>query len=108
MTCKVNEQLAFNTKTTKDFFEQNNIVALKADTDKDPSTKSLLSEFGNSAEGLPYYAIYIPGETEPIHFQEFYTGPRKFIKKVSEATEKAESLASKNKGEETAILVKPN
>jgi thiol:disulfide interchange protein len=68
-TCKSNEFLSFNRKATFDFFKENNIAALKADyTNESPEIAELLDGFGNTTHGLPYYAIYHPQRSEPIHF----------------------------------------
>ncbi len=57
-----------NIPRTKRFFEQNNVVALKADKDKMPGVNDLLKELGNTATAIPYYAIFSPGMNRPIHF----------------------------------------
>jgi hypothetical protein len=43
-------------------------VPLKADRDKSDEVDFLLEKLGNKAKTIPYYAIYIPGQAEPIHF----------------------------------------
>ncbi len=83
-TCKTNEFTSFNRKATYDFFEQNNIVALKADnTEESKEIKMLLDGLGNTANGLPYYAIYDPARSEPLHFgSQTFLGPQDFISRI--------------------------
>lgn len=57
-----------NIRRTKKFFEENNVVALKADKDKSPEVNELLKELGNTATAIPYYAIFSPGTNSPDHF----------------------------------------
>ncbi len=57
-----------NIRSTKQFFESNGVVALKADKNESPEVNALLKELGNTATAIPYYAIYAPGLDEPIHF----------------------------------------
>ena len=57
-----------NIRSTKRFFEENNVVAVKADKDKMPGVNDLLKELGNTSTAIPYYAIFSPGLDEPIHF----------------------------------------
>ena len=68
MTCKANEAVALNIRSTKTFFDKNGVVALKADKDKNPGVNELLKRLGNTATAIPYYAIYSPGWSEPQHF----------------------------------------
>jgi thiol:disulfide interchange protein len=68
VTCKANEAVALNIRSTKKLFEENGVVALKADKDKMPGVNELLKELGNTATAIPYYAIYSPGWEEPVHF----------------------------------------
>ena len=57
-----------NVRSTKAFFEEHGVVAVKADKDKMPGVTELLVELGNTPGALPYYAIFAPGLNEPIHF----------------------------------------
>ncbi|MEZ6094527.1 MAG: protein-disulfide reductase DsbD family protein [Pirellulaceae bacterium] len=83
-TCKTNEFTSFNRKKTKQFFEENNIVALKADnTEESKEINRFLDQFGNTAHGLPYYAVYHPEKDEPLHFgAQTFTGPEHFINTI--------------------------
>lgn len=58
-------------KNTKEIFESNGIVTLKADKTDEYSAEPVdrkLVELGNTAKAIPYYAVYVPGKEEPIHF----------------------------------------
>ncbi len=57
-----------NVRSTKRFFEENGVVAVKADKDKMPGVSELLVELGNTPGALPYYAVFAPGLDKPIHF----------------------------------------
>lgn len=80
-----------NIRSTKRFFEDNNIVALKADKNVSPEVNGLLKELGNSSTAIPYYAVYSPGLKEPIHFGgNFLTGGavQEVLQKALDANEK--------------------
>ncbi len=85
-TCKTNEYTSFNRKKTFDFFNQHQIVALKADnTVESAEINEFLDQFGNTAHGLPYYAIYHPDRAEPLHFgSQTFLGPEDFLKRICE------------------------
>lgn len=58
-----------NVKQTKEFFEENNIVAVKADKGNEnqiDEIEALLIELGNPKAAIPFYAIYGPGLDKPI------------------------------------------
>ncbi len=56
-----------NTKNNKAFFEENGVVALKADKGKIPeAVETKLTELGNPLQAIPFYAIYGPAIEEPI------------------------------------------
>lgn len=61
-----------NVKKTKTYFEENGIIALKADRDKNPEVDRLLSELGNTMHGLPYYAIFSGSTNESVQFGSNY------------------------------------
>lgn len=74
-----------NTKRNKTFFEENEVVSLKADKGKIPDeVKDILTELGNPKELIPYYAIYGPGLSKPITLEGPITQNQ-----VAEAIEKA-------------------
>ena len=75
-----------NTKTNKELFESNQVVALRAYKGKvaeDEFTK-ITTELGNPKQAIPMYAIYGPGLPEPI----VYSGPISFGQ-VNDAIAKA-------------------
>ena len=58
-----------NVKTTNEFFEEHNIVALKADKGNENRVDEMLAlmkKLGNSKGAIPFYAIYGPGLNKPI------------------------------------------
>ena len=74
-----------NTKKTKEYFETNKVVALKADKGKIPEeVKEILIELGNPKEAIPYYAVYGPGIKEPITFDNIITR-KQVIRAIEEA-----------------------
>lgn len=94
MTCKANEAVALNIRSTKTFFEENGVVALKADKDKNPGVNDLLKRLGNTATAIPYYAIYSPGWSQPQHFGGNVLtagGVREVVEEALEAAREAES-----------------
>ena len=56
---------------------------LKADKSdrENPAVDQLLTELGNRAGGIPYYAVFRPGK-EPIHFNGVFLTPESFIDKI--------------------------
>lgn len=67
MTCKANERVALNTKSTKKFFEEHGIIAMKADkTQPNPAIDKILLELGNNSKGIPYYAIFPGDGSDPV------------------------------------------
>lgn len=67
MTCVINETVVLNTKYNKQLFENNEVIALKADKGIIPdAVEEILKELGNPSQAIPYYAIYGPALPEPI------------------------------------------
>ena len=67
MTCVINETVVLNTKSNKQFFDDNEVVPLKADKGKIPeAVEEILTELGNPSQAIPYYAIYGPALNEPV------------------------------------------
>ncbi|MEM9411841.1 MAG: hypothetical protein AAGA30_12050 [Planctomycetota bacterium] len=95
-----------NTKFNKEFFESNEVVALKADKGIIPvEVAEMLTELGNPSQAIPYYAIYGPAIDEPITLE----GPITF-RMVTDAIEKARverlktgQQADKNSQQESKI-----
>jgi hypothetical protein len=78
---------------TKQFFEEHNIVALKAMRDKNPEVDPFLEEIGNRSKGIPYYAVFRPGTEEPLQFDGIFLTSQQMIDKIQPAVE-ARSLVS--------------
>ncbi|HHL43230.1 MAG TPA: thiol:disulfide interchange protein [Hellea balneolensis] len=63
VTCKVNEKLFLNRKSTRDLFKANNVKVLIADwTRKDEMIAAELARHGRS--GVPLYLVYPPGKAQ--------------------------------------------
>ncbi len=63
-----------NTKRNKQFFESNQVVALRANKSIIPDeVGEILSELGNPTQAIPFYAIYGPGIDKPIKFEGLIT-----------------------------------
>jgi thiol:disulfide interchange protein DsbD len=60
ITCLVNEQVALSSEALKERFQEEGIVAVKADwTNQNPEITALLSEYGRN--GVPLYLYFSPG-----------------------------------------------
>lgn len=72
-TCKTVEKLTLNTRATKDFVEEHQIVTLKADwTDHSDEIREVLNRLG--ADAIPTLAIFSPARPkEPIVLQEAWS-----------------------------------
>jgi len=65
ITCKINERVALNSQTVKDFIKDNHIKVLKADwTNKDEMILRYLQSFGRA--GVPLYVYYQPGKPPKV------------------------------------------
>jgi hypothetical protein len=63
----------------KNTVESQNIVVLKADKTKaSPEIEAMLAELGNTAGGIPYYAVFRPGE-DVVHFDGNFISTRGFL-----------------------------
>lgn len=69
------------------YFEDNNIVALKGDRDRNPEVDPLLIELGNASKAIPYYAIFTKADSEPVHFDGVFITPDQFLQKLKPAVE---------------------
>ncbi len=102
-TCKANEWIALNRRPTVDFFRTNGIVALKADNTRESvEINELLDRLGNRSHGLPYYALFTPGETDPVHFNGAFISARGFLQRIAQPIQ---ALMSRNS---TAVGSAPN
>lgn len=82
-----------NVESTKKYFEENQIVAVRAyKSEDDPSVEEHMAKLGNKMHGIPYYAIYGPGLEKPITFDGYITagGVQDEFKRIIEAQKKAE------------------
>lgn len=84
-TCKSNERMSLNTRITKQYFQDNNIVALKAKRDKNPEVDPFLEKIGNVGKGIPYYAVFKPGFEEPWQFDGLFITSSQMIKQIEPA-----------------------
>ena len=73
VNCKVNEHVALNTKETKSFVEQHDIVPLLADfTDQPPELKRWLHKF--QQDGVPLLVIFpADRQNDPIVIENLYS-----------------------------------
>ena len=56
-----------NTKSSKQLFDENEVVALKADKGLIPeAVEEILKELGNPSQAIPFYAIYGPALADPV------------------------------------------
>ena len=61
ITCKVNSELFIDTRETAALFRRYDVVAMRADwTKPSDSIRGYLASFGRA--GIPFYALYRPGE----------------------------------------------
>ena len=85
-----------NVKQTKEFFKENNIVALKADKGNVLRVDEMIGfmqELGNPEGAIPFYAIYGPGLDKPITADALITRDW-----VYESLKKAKGDASSSEG----------
>ncbi len=72
LSCQVNERVALGTPEVKKAFDGTNVVLMRADwTRYDDAITRALNELGRS--GVPTYAIYVPGESQPRVLPEVLT-----------------------------------
>ncbi|MEL7496615.1 MAG: hypothetical protein AAFN77_03335 [Planctomycetota bacterium] len=58
-----------NVRSTREFFEANNVVAMRAyKSPMNPDVDNQMIKLGNKLTAIPFYAIYAPGEEEPVTF----------------------------------------
>lgn len=71
VTCKVNKYLILETPSFYNFVKKNNIVCLRGDfTKEDKSLADYLKSM--NANGIPFNALYLPGEKTAIILPVFY------------------------------------
>jgi len=72
LSCQVNERVALTKPEVQKAFADANVVLMRADwTRYDDNITRTLNSFGRS--GVPTYALYIPGETQPRLLPEVLT-----------------------------------
>ncbi|MGZ3489308.1 MAG: protein-disulfide reductase DsbD family protein, partial [Isosphaeraceae bacterium] len=72
LSCQVNERVAFGSPEVQKAFADANVVLMRADwTRYDDDITRTLNSFGRS--GVPTYALYVPGETQPRLLPEVLT-----------------------------------
>ena len=56
---------------------------MKADkSQSEAEVNRLLEELGNTGGGIPYYAIFVPGQDEPIHFDGIFCSADPILEKL--------------------------
>jgi thiol:disulfide interchange protein DsbD len=72
LSCQVNERVALRTQEVQAAFQRGNVALLKADwTERDDAIAAVLTHLGRS--GVPAYALYAPGASEPTLLPEALT-----------------------------------
>jgi thiol:disulfide interchange protein len=72
LSCQVNERVALSRPEVAQAFQARNVVLMKADwTRHDEAITQALTALGRS--GVPAYALYVPGESEPELLPEVLT-----------------------------------
>jgi thiol:disulfide interchange protein DsbD len=72
LSCQVNEKAALKQPQVQQAFHSKNVVLLRADwTRHDEAITRALTALGRS--GVPAYALYIPGQSEPRLLPELLT-----------------------------------
>jgi thiol:disulfide interchange protein DsbD len=72
LSCQVNERIALGKPEVQKAFADANVVLMRADwTRYDDNITRTLNSFGRS--GVPTYALYVPGETQPRLLPEVLT-----------------------------------
>ena len=72
LSCQVNERVALDQPEVEQAFQARNVVLMRADwTRHDEAITQALTAFGRS--GVPAYALYTPGQSEPQMLPEVLT-----------------------------------
>jgi thiol:disulfide interchange protein DsbD len=72
LSCQVNEKVALGQPEVERAFQARNVVLMKADwTRHDEAITQALTALGRS--GVPAYALYTPGQSEPVMLPEVLT-----------------------------------
>ncbi len=70
--CEVVEKVVFGRKDIAGLIEQKNVLAIKADTTLENYPASLDLKNKYKEPGVPVTILYIPGEQEPLRFNEMF------------------------------------
>jgi thiol:disulfide interchange protein DsbD len=72
LSCQVNERAILNSDAVQSRFQETNAILLRADwTQHDDAIAKALTELGRN--GVPTYALYLPGEEQPRVLPELLT-----------------------------------
>jgi len=71
--CQYIEATVFHDRTTVNAFEQLNVIALKVDLTHEGAPGSELLASLHPGGGIPFTAVYLPGEEKPFHLASIYT-----------------------------------
>lgn len=98
----INQKAALNKRLTKAAIDDHRIVVLKADMTEDaPEVYEALSQLGNEACSIPYYAIYRPDEAPHAFDGSFaVSGARGFLQRAGLLPELPEAIKNVS-GDET-------
>jgi thiol:disulfide interchange protein DsbD len=98
----VNERVALRTADVDAAFKKANVALLKADwTEHDDAISQVLTSYGRS--GVPAYALYAPGDTDPPTLLPEVLTPGIVIDKLNELSA---MVATKAAGKATEDAVK--
>jgi thiol:disulfide interchange protein DsbD len=90
LSCQLNKKAVLETEAGQKLFHDFDVVLLKADwTDPDPEIESFLQKFDRS--GIPFYPLYVPGETQPVILPEVLT-PQILRTRLQQSLTKKEHL----------------
>ena len=92
-----------NVKATQEFFEENNIIAMRAyKSDFNPQVERELVRLGNSLKAIPFYAVYSPGMEKPITFTND-NAPTISAERIRQEVQKALNAAQSEKTQTTSL-----
>lgn len=96
LSCQVNERVALGKPEVQKAFADANVVLMRADwTRYDDSITAALNRLGRS--GVPTYAIYVPGESQPRVLPEVLT-PGIVTDAIAQLPHSSNQTASKSVG----------
>jgi len=102
LSCQVNERVVLRTADVDAAFKKANVALLKADwTEHDDAISQVLTSYGRS--GVPAYALYAPGDTDPPTLLPEVLTPGIVIDNLNELSA---MVAAKSAGKATEDAVK--